>query len=67
MERIKFIYNDKDFNSIHCLNVIKEQLYNDLYLYIADIEGNCYNAKEAILANSFVPLIFNLIITELKI
>jgi hypothetical protein len=64
MKKIKFIYNDKDFNSVHCLNVVKKQLYNDLYLYIAEIDGNCYNAEEAILANSFIPLIFNLIITS---
>ena len=62
METIKFIYNDREFKHIDCLNIQKEHLYNGLYLYTAYITGNCYDAKNQILQNSFVPLFFNMII-----
>lgn len=64
METINFIYKDRNFNSIHCLNTKKKHLYNGLYLYTAEITGNCYDAKNEILRNSYVPLLFNIMIID---
>ena len=60
-ELIQFIYKDRNFNSIHCLNTRKKELYNGLYLYTAEISGDCYDARNVLLENSYQALIFSLI------
>lgn len=60
-ELVQFIYKDRNFNSIHCLNTRKKELYNGLYLYTAEIQGDCYDARNVLLENSYQALIFSLI------
>jgi hypothetical protein len=58
-ETFSFIYNDKDFDTIECIKSTKKHLYNNIYLYIVQITYSCHDAKNKILNNAYIKLIFN--------